>query len=87
MKKIVLILVFTLGLFAQGEVANIITQNSNKDNVIIAIKDLTIEKSGCCSWHGGVQGCSGSRVTCNDGTLSPSCTCLGGQPISGDKIN
>lgn len=31
---------------------------------------------GCCSSHGGVSGCSatGSQV-CNDGTLSPSCTC------------
>ena len=31
---------------------------------------------GCCSWHGGMSGqCSGGRVVCNDGTLSPSCTC------------
>ena len=33
-------------------------------------------KSGCCSWHDGVCGCSsGGRVVCCDGTLSPSCTC------------
>lgn len=33
-------------------------------------------QSGCCSWHGGVAGCSSSgRKICNDGTLSPSCTC------------
>lgn len=32
--------------------------------------------SGCCSWHGGVSGCSsGGRSVCGDGTLSPSCTC------------
>lgn len=31
---------------------------------------------GCCSHHGGVAGCSSSgRPICNDGTLSPSCTC------------
>ena len=31
---------------------------------------------GCCSHHGGVAGCNSSgRQICNDGTLSPSCTC------------
>lgn len=35
----------------------------------------TISKSGCCSWHGGVCGCTGSRQLCCDGSLSPSCTC------------
>ena len=34
-----------------------------------------IERAGCCSHHGGVCGCSGSRVACCDGTLSPSCRC------------
>ena len=34
-----------------------------------------IAKSGCCSWHNGVCGCYGGRVSCCDGTLSPSCTC------------
>ena len=34
-----------------------------------------IEKRGCCSHHRGVCGCSGGRVTCCDGTYSPSCTC------------
>ncbi len=87
MKKIILVLVFTLSLFSQGEVSKIITQNSNKDNITFAIQELTIEKRGCCSWHGGVKGCSGGRVTCNDGTYSPSCMCLGGQPISDIKTN
>lgn len=33
-------------------------------------------KRGCCSHHGGVAGCnSDGRQICNDGTLSPSCTC------------
>lgn len=30
---------------------------------------------GCCSWHGGVCGCTLSRIKCCDGTLSPSCEC------------
>ena len=31
---------------------------------------------GCCSWHGGVCGCSSSgRAVCCDGALSPSCGC------------
>jgi len=36
---------------------------------------LNVEQRGCCSWHGGVCGCSGGRQLCCDGTLSPSCTC------------
>ena len=38
---------------------------------------ITLEKGlqGCCSWHHGVCGCSGGRVFCCDGTLSPSYKC------------
>lgn len=36
-----------------------------------------IAESGCCSWHQGVCGCRGGRVTCCDGSTSPSCTCKG----------
>jgi len=36
---------------------------------------LEVKQRGCCSWHGGVDGCSGGRVVCSDGSLSPSCTC------------
>jgi hypothetical protein len=32
-------------------------------------------QSGCCSWHGGVCGCSNGRKTCCDGETSPSCKC------------
>lgn len=41
------------------------------------ILPLKIEAArGCCSGHGGVSGCSSSgRQICNDGSLSPSCTC------------
>jgi hypothetical protein len=30
--------------------------------------------SGCCSFHGGVQGCTSVAVVCNDGQNSPTCT-------------
>lgn len=30
---------------------------------------------GCCSYHGGQCDCSGGRVVCCDGSLSPSCRC------------
>lgn len=41
-----------------------------------AISDkILLARSGCCSWHGGVCGCSGGRVVCCDGTYSPSCGC------------
>lgn len=33
------------------------------------------EYRGCCSWHGGVCGCSAGRAVCCDNTLSPSCGC------------
>lgn len=44
---------------------------------IILFSPLKIEaRRGCCSHHGGVSGCSSSgRQVCNDGTLSPTCTC------------
>jgi hypothetical protein len=35
-----------------------------------------LAQRGCCSHHGGVSGCSSyGRQVCNDGTLSPTCTC------------
>jgi len=44
-------------------------------SLIIFVYDVDA-KSGCCSHHGGVAGCnSNGRQICNDGTLSPSCTC------------
>lgn len=32
------------------------------------------ERQGCCSHHGGVSGCSGTTLYCNDGTAS-GCGC------------
>jgi len=37
--------------------------------------DNQVAQRGCCSYHGGVCGCSGGRAQCCDGTLSPSCGC------------
>ena len=36
---------------------------------------LAIGQQGCCSHHGGVCGCSGSRKKCCDGRLSLGCRC------------
>jgi hypothetical protein len=34
------------------------------------------QRSGCCSWHHGVCGCSGGINVCCDGTSAgPTCTC------------
>lgn len=46
-------------------------------NSIVATLDAkeNLERRGCCSWHGGVCGCSDGRVVCCDNTLSPSCGC------------
>lgn len=44
--------------------------------IFIMFADNVEAKRGCCSHHGGVAGCStNGRQICNDGTLSPSCTC------------
>ena len=34
-----------------------------------------IERRGCCSHHKGVCGCEDGRVSCCDGTTSPTCEC------------
>ena len=45
-------------------------------SLFILLTDSVYAQRGCCSHHGGVAGCSSSgRQICNDGTLSPSCTC------------
>jgi len=40
-----------------------------------SLKGIEVQRRGCCSWHGGVAGCSSGRIVCSDGTYSPSCTC------------
>lgn len=47
----------------------------NKNIAKVAFTDITEQKRGCCSWHGGVCGCRNGRVLCCDGTLSPTCRC------------
>lgn len=46
-----------------------------KCTTLSALDKTAVERSGCCSHHGGVCGCSGGRQQCCDGALSPSCTC------------
>lgn len=91
MKKILLILSFSLMLFANDSIINkdsCMSQPITSNNELISKNIVDTQKRGCCSWHGGVNGCKNGRVVCADGTYSPSCTCLGGMPISSDdKIN
>lgn len=74
MKAFFLILLIT-SLFAD----NTAIQNKNisveKKQICKDIKLEEVKQRGCCSWHGGVSGCSDGRIVCNDGTYSPSCTC------------
>jgi len=47
--------------------------------LLICRTPAAFAKSGCCSWHGGVDYCGASGYyICNDGTRSPTCTCGGG---------
>ena len=83
MKKIIItVLAFTAITFANtNNEHNSKATANNLTNIqtvctIDTTKILEIERSGCCSWHGGVDGCDyNGRVVCNDGSLSPSCTC------------
>lgn len=56
-------------------------------SMFLSFPILTQARSGCCSWHGGVSGCDSSvgRQVCNDGTLSPSCTCAKAAPTPAPK--
>lgn len=81
MKKMLLgiILLFSL----TGIAAEVIVTDKKVDCEAIlktADKEL-IARSGCCSHHQGVCGCSNGRTTCCDGTTSPSCTCNSIVPI------
>jgi hypothetical protein len=49
-------------------------------DILAAAGPDLVARRGCCSHHGGVCGCSGSRVKCCDGGLSPSCTCKDATP-------
>lgn len=77
-----------LGAIAIADTASIVDIAKSKEvQCQKLIKDGASEKEiaqrGCCSWHSGVCGCSDSgSVSCCDGTLSPSCTCKGGEPLN-----
>ncbi len=49
-----------------------------------ATKEM-IARSGCCSHHQGVCGCSGGTIVCCDGTYSPSCRCRKDEPVKLNK--
>ena len=78
MKKILLSLALlsTLVFGISTEAPQPTIQQSEKNLCKTDSKTLDVKRSGCCSWHGGVAGCSGGRQVCNDGTYSPSCTCV-----------
>jgi len=49
------------------------TAESPKDTKSSSSQDA--ERSGCCSHHRGVCGCSFGRAVCCDGSYSPTCGC------------
>lgn len=58
--------------FSKSSVIGSADQNGLCSDVLSADE---LAKRGCCSWHGGVCGCSGGRAVCCDGSYSPSCGC------------
>lgn len=64
-----LILLFALNSFAEDKSCEqLIKENATQEQ---------LAQRGCCSWHGGVCGCTGGRARCCDGKLSPTCGCHG----------
>lgn len=82
MKRIFLSLVLAFSSYTFA--ADIQKPETNKADVSALIcKDADgkqIARSGCCSHHQGVCGCSGGRNVCCDGSFSPSCTCVKEDP-------
>lgn len=89
MRKIFIFIVLITSIAFSTSGNNITTTNmldlENKQELIkkqtcdmLIAKNATAEelqRSGCCSWHDGVCGCSNGRAVCCDGSLSPSCGC------------
>lgn len=94
MKKIIFMLLMSVGLFASvsseckdGQHINQVNQIQQGKKIegcsafasprdaLDAFRPERNGNQGCCSWHGGVKGCSGGRIVCKDGTISPTCTC------------
>ena len=82
MKSIIisLLLLLCLQLGASDTNNNFIIKPQPTNCETIVKKDI-LAQSGCCSHHSGVCGCQSGRVTCCDGSYSPSCTCKGGETI------
>lgn len=85
MKRIIisLLLLLSLHLFASDIKNDFIIKPQTADcGAIVKIDDKDIlAQRGCCSHHNGVCGCQSGRVTCCDGSYSPSCMCKGGETI------
>lgn len=79
MKKVIIGIALLLSLTAFG--ADTSDKKVDCDTIIKSGDKSLIAQSGCCSHHSGVSGCSGGRVVCNDGSMSPSCTCNSIVPI------
>lgn len=85
MKRLGIVSVIILAIALFLSFGNVNDSISDNNQVVISkvdfgtlnsnLVDIEIQKRGCCSWHGGVCGCSNGRVLCCDGTLSPTCTC------------
>jgi len=77
MKRIFIAIIFLfVGLFAEDSLDKV--KKIESENQKLICRDAIsqeLQRRGCCSWHGGVSGCSSGRIVCNDGTYSPSCTC------------
>jgi hypothetical protein len=45
--------------------------------MISLVGNKVLAHQGCCSWHAGVDSCdiASDKLLCNDGTLSPTCSC------------
>lgn len=85
MKSIIsLLLLLSLQLFASDFKTDFIIEAQTENCQVIVQRhdeELILAQRGCCSHHGGVCGCQSGRVTCCDGSYSPSCTCKGGETI------
>ena len=70
MKKLMIavLMMFSFSAFAE----EVTCQPPQSDTSITSER---IAQRGCCSWHGGVCGCSAGVVQCCDGSGSPSCRC------------
>lgn len=77
---VVFLMVWGTAFAANPEIETKQADGQNKCRLLLAGDQDSVERSGCCSHHGGVCGCAGGRQQCCDGVLSPSCTCNLAEP-------